>query len=171
MYITYSKVVGLNIYDLKSRTCLGKVEDIVIDNDNLKVIALILRKQSFWDKKIFAVVESDILEISKLGVVVNDENAIADLDELIRIKSKVSDGYLGVEQRVQSENGKNLGTVFDLLFDSKSFEITKLYTKNIFDEKIFSCKSILSYENNIITVKEEQEKIKVTAEETEASIA
>ena len=157
MYITYSKVVGLNIYDLKSSACLGEVDDVVIDDESLKIAAFVLKKQSFWDKKVFAIVEADILEISKLGIVVNDENAIVDLDELVRVRNKISDGYVGIGQNVLTTNGKYIGKAFDFIFDNKSFEILKFYSKNILEEKIISRKLITSFCKRTIIIKNDRQ--------------
>lgn len=169
MLILYSKIIGLNVMDLRSRTRLGQIDEIVLNNENLKTAGFILKKRDIWNKETLVVGETDIVEITNQGLVVSNENSVANLDESIRIKRLFEDNYFGVGQKVITKSGKYIGKVHDFLIDNKTFEIEKIYIKNMLKEKIISRDCIDSYIKNIIIIKDDRESIKVTSTVAETS--
>lgn len=171
MLIMYSKIVGLPIIELNNQVKLGEIDEIVINNEKIKIVGLLLKKTNLWAKESRVICGNDIIEIAKEGVIVNDENAITSLVDAIRVKEQIDKGGAGIGQRVVTESGKYVGRVFDLLLDNTTLEISKFYTKNMIGEKIIPSDKVVSIENRLIIIKDDFEFIKIASPAIETGIA
>jgi len=169
MFLHYSKIVTLNIAELRSQSKIGCVLDVVINNDNLSLSGLILKKQNIWQNKIFVIPINDIIEIENKGIIVSNVDSIVPIGEVVRIKKQFDEGYVGIDQKVITKSGKYIGKVYDYIVDSKSLIITKLYTKHLLNERIIPAKNVVSYDKKLIIINDDINYVDVSVA-TETSV-
>lgn len=166
MLLPYTKIVGGFIVDLRSFTNLGHIFELVYSDDKLAISGILTKTGGLFTRKIRAVSSVDILEISTKTVAafVADEDAIVDLDEVIRLKNNFENGYFGLGQSAVTESGKMLGKVYDLLVDVQDLSIRKFYIKDLFSDKIIASTQIVGWDGpKKLIVKDNAETIKVAA--------
>lgn len=169
MIIPYTKLVGLSVFELKTQTKLGFVLDVIIKKSDISVYGLVVKTSLLPFSKMKVVTETDILEIGNEGVIVQDEEAIADLDETVRLKEAYHHKLRGINQHVKTKSGKNLGKVFDYLVRANDLSITRIYIKNLVSERIIPASAITEINGKHITVNNDYDlvNVKTTAIEAE----
>lgn len=170
MLTSYSKIVNSTVYELKTQTKLGEVLDLTIQKSDFSISGIIMKRLPFSLGKNKVVSVSDVLEVNRGAVVVNDVNAAIDIDEAVRIKEAYYNGLSGIGQKVVTKSGKKVGNVYDYVIDAQSFKILKLYIKNLFSERIISSNSIIAVEKNKIVIKDDFEAAKLTSPAIKASV-
>ncbi len=169
MILPYTKIVGLDVFDLKNQSKVGVVKDIVIQKKDFKISGIIL-ENSIFNRDAKVVSHADIVDISTQGVVIRDSDAISSLKENVRIGEAIKEGMHGIGQKVVTKSGKSLGRVVDLFILSETLEIPKFYVKNIFGERIIARTAIVDIEKRKIIVKENFETEKASMPEISTSL-
>ena len=169
MILPYTKIVGLDIFDLKNQSKVGTVKDIVIQKKDFKISGIIL-ENSVFNRDTKVVNQADIVDISAQGVVIRDNDAVSNLKENVRIGDAIKEGMHGIGQKVVTKSGKSLGRVVDLFILSETLEIPKFYVKNIFGERIIARTAIVDIKKRKIIVKENFETEKASMPEISASL-
>lgn len=154
MIIKYSSLVGSIVAELKDQTQLGKISDIVINNENFCVAAIVL-EPPFWffgaNKFILAM---DIVHLLKDGVIVRDAQSAIDQTESVNLDRLVKAKSYGIGQKVVTDTGETLGHVYDFLIETESRAITKFYVKALGHDRIISVDMVVLMEGRLITIKE-----------------
>ena len=161
MIIKYSQVIHSPVVEMKSQTNLGVASDLVIQKSDLTVKAVIIRC-GFLKSLTRVAAASDIVEINSGSVILNDDNSLTTVSEALRIKEAVQAKMHGVGQYVRTKSGKTLGRVHDYTIDNATTTIQKLYVKSFFSDRIIPVSAIISFEGQIITVKDDFELISNT---------
>lgn len=152
MIISFSKLTGAPIFELKTQTKLGFVLDIIIKKSDISVYGLVVKTSLAPFTRAKAISETDILEISSDGIIVEDEKAISEMTETVRLKEAWDGGLHGVGQKVKTKSGKYIGKVFDYLVRADDLCITKIYVKNIVSERIIPTSAIIEIKGKNITI-------------------
>ena len=171
MFIHYSKIIGLNIAELRTQSKVGSVSDVVIDNQFFKILGLVINRNYLWPKNVTVVTISDIIEIEKRGVLINQADSIIPIQDAVRINKQVKNGSVGINQKVISKSGQYLGKVFDYVVDGASFSITKIYIKNILKERIIPTQNILSYKRGVIVIDDDLSTMPLSTATESSSVA
>jgi uncharacterized protein YrrD len=154
MIVPYSKIIGLDVFDLKNQLKIGRVKEIVFQKKDFKISGIIL-ENSFFERNVKVISNIDIVDISPQGVVVKDSDSVSNLKESVRLAEAVKEGMRGVDQKVVTKTGKSLGRVVDLYISAETLLISKIFVKNIFSERIISSNAILEIKKRkIISVPE-----------------
>lgn len=143
MYITASKIYGLPIASLDSKSKIGEVTDLVFSPEDLALIAFEVKTGNYWTHKKLYLSSSDVIDFDNKGIVVRDDEALVDQSEIIRIKQISKQKYSIYGQKAITKSNKYLGKIFDLLIDTGSCMITKIYVSNFLDERIFDVSKIV----------------------------
>lgn len=170
MLVPYSKIIGSRIVELKTQTEIGEVFELIIQKNDISIAGIIPKSQSVWPKNTFVISSNDITEITSGVAIVNDEDSIVPIDEAVRLKKQIKEGYLGVGQKIYTKSGKYIGKVFDYIVNGETLTITKFYAKYFFVEKIIPFSSIISIKKNIIIIKDDFEFVKIASPAIETSI-
>lgn len=168
MILSYLKVIGNPIVDLRSQLKLGKISDIVLDNENFKVAAFAIHEGGIFSKNFKVVLGEEVVQILKDGLIINDESEIISVNDVARIEALVNKKSYGINQEVVTKSGKKIGKVYDFFVDSATLSITKFCVKNIFSDRLISPRLIKEFDGRTITINDEYESIAlpVTAEIT-----
>jgi uncharacterized protein YrrD len=170
MIVSFSKLIGAPIFELKTQTKLGFIIDIVIKKSDVSIYGLIAKTSLAPFSRAKTISETDILEISNDGIIVEDEKAISDMTETIRLKEAFDGGLHGVGQKVKTKSGKNIGKVFDYLIRADDLTITKIYLKNLFSERIIPTSAIVEIKGRQITINNDYDLVNVKSNCVEAEM-
>ena len=169
MVITYSKIVGANVVELKTQSIVGQVSDLIIQKTDLQISGMTLAK-GFLDKNEKTISASDVVDLAPAAVVVRDQESISSLNDNIRMKESYKDGYRGIYQRVETRTGKKVGIVFDYLVESKTLSITKFYVRTLLTEKIIGSSSVVELRGKVLVIKDDFETARLVSPAIKASI-
>ncbi len=160
MVTSLTNIIGAKVVRQEDGQVLAVVFGLIIHPDTGKVEAL---KVKALDPRIrnAVVLAGDILEF-KTKVYVNNENDVAEEEDIIRITDIISRNTPFFGNKVKNEAGEYIGKVYDLEFDTKSFYLKQIYTEKSFlifkyNPRIFSYDSIIKAEPDYILVKDTQE--------------
>ncbi|MFA5927090.1 MAG: PRC-barrel domain-containing protein [Patescibacteria group bacterium] len=155
MIIPYSRVVGAKVFETKSQSILGEIDDIVFSETNLVILALTIKSPTFIKRDTKAISTTDIISLNNYAVMVGNKEAVSNLKDLVRVASAINKGFVGINQIVVTQSGRKVGRVFDYLIDSASFAITKIYTKSILKERIIPASAITDIQGHKIIIKDD----------------
>lgn len=126
MIVKAKSVIGSPIYTLKQGKRLeNSVEDVVYDPQANRVEALVLDKGG-WFSDTRVILLQDVHSIGDDVVLIQNDGVIKSADD---VKPKVAsiakgENYLSADQ-VITEDGKDLGKISDLFFDSATGEVSE----------------------------------------------
>jgi len=123
-----TQVVGSKLMDLETSQTIGEVVDWIINPDEKKIIALVIKQPGlFSSTKVVTTI--DIIEYGPGIVVVKNRDTVVKPGEVVRLKKLIKSKYRVIDSRVETESGKILGTIEDLLFETINSAIQKIYIK------------------------------------------
>jgi uncharacterized protein YrrD len=97
----------------------------IINPNNLKIEGFYC--EDTGERKTLVLLEQDIREIIRDGIVINDFDVLAEEEDLIRLKEVLKLGFHPVGMTVVTVSKQRLGKVSDFAVDVPSFIIKKLY--------------------------------------------
>lgn len=156
MIIKYSSLIGSLAAELKDQTRLGKVAEVVIDNQTLCLAAIVLKQPFLFYTKNKFVLPMDIVYLLKDGVIAKDLESLIDQNESVKIDKLVKAKSYGIGQKVVTDTGEQLGHVYDFVIDTESLSITKFYVKQLIHDRIIPIDKVMSMEARTITIKDNQ---------------
>jgi len=159
MLIERSNLIGLPIFELENQSRVAELVDFFINEENLKIEALFAKNLGFLHQKKL-VSEKEITEISKVAVIIQNEESLVDPRELVRLEKKIKNRAKIIGEKVYTKKGEFLGTVFDFVIESSSLTLNRLYLKKLFDHRIIHSSAIVKIEQHKITVKDNFEMVK-----------
>jgi len=163
MEYAYSKIVGLPVFEAENMRPVFLIEDVIVDPETGRIVAFLAD-----GKRNIVVTPSDILAI-KHGVWIKDAEDLGTIEDILRVSKVVNDFGSFFMKKVVTENGKVLGKVVDMYFDSQISQLTKLHVaKNIFgfvqyDQRILLAKDIIEARKDAIIVIDDEAKEKSSA--------
>ena len=151
MFIEAKKIIGLPIASIEEESKVGEILQLVIDPKDGALLGFLVRSGNvFSQSKALSVV--DIREWDPNGLVIGSINHIVPTDEIVRLKEIIDNKTIILGLKAQTESGKNLGVIENLLIDTEAQMVEKYYTKNIItgDERVFSANSVIKIDKHVI---------------------
>ena len=154
MQKSFRELLGTPIRDRLSKGLLGRVGDFVINPANGEISAIFTRR----DKKLL-LPTVDILKVSANTVWVENPDALATPDEIIRIAEIIKLDTPIFGNRVFTVSRQFLGTVVDFRFETKGWLLTKIdVAKKILgiptEKKLINSSQIMRIKSDEITVRD-----------------
>ena len=173
MLIYGSKLLDTPILSLQTGTPIGYVSKIIINPDDLKVIAFSVDGPLPANSGMNTLDISSIREYSTYGFVVDSEEELVAEDDIIRIAEvlKLNFGLVGL--KVETKKGSKLGKITDYTLTSDDFTVQQIIVKrpaikSIIDPELtISRQEITEITDYKIIIKDEEKTIKKKAEEEE----
>ncbi|PIS07327.1 hypothetical protein COT78_04190 [Candidatus Berkelbacteria bacterium CG10_big_fil_rev_8_21_14_0_10_43_13] len=166
MLILYSKLIGAPIAEIKEAAKLGSITDFVINNDDLTIAAAVVEIGLPLISKKKIVSATDFVRIFKDGIIVSSDDAIVELDEIVRVAKLYEQKCHGLAQKVVTKSGQYIGHVYDYLINSNTGAIQKFYVKKMFTDRIIPASAVISMEGKLITIKDDKPYVFVPTVET-----
>ena len=112
------------VLSLRTGAPVGQTLSPIINPNNLKIEGFYCQENS--TRKHLILLSQDIREVLSQGMVVNDQDALTDPDELVRLKDtlKLNFDLIG---KVVVSNNQRLGKVSDYATDIQSMYVQKIY--------------------------------------------
>jgi uncharacterized protein YrrD len=125
MLINFSSVLNQQIISAEVKTAVARVQDIVIDPENGKILGFVIKKNLFAKQQIIS--SLDILGIFQNAVIINSDEVIIDFEEMIRF-DKIRKDRLNIFRKwVKTRSGKMLGRIDDIILETNPLEIKKYF--------------------------------------------
>lgn len=141
---------GLPIISMQTGTQIGFLDEPIVEPRNLEIVAFYVAPAV--GNADYVLHASDVREINRLGVIVDHEEAVMELDEsLVRLSRLVELDFDLRGMLVTTEEGNKLGKVTNYVIDTTSFDIVKLHTKQSF-VKNFGVANLIIHRRQIVKV-------------------
>lgn len=164
MLINAQNLVDFPVLSLHTGTPIAKVSQVIIDPDQLKIIAFYIEPLvNLGDAGNILLIDS-IREVSHLGLIVDSSDEFASDGEVVRVDNVTKLHFEIVGLNVVTKKKAKLGKVSGYVVESKAWQIQQLiverpFFKAIFDpELVISRREIVEVYDDHIVVKEEKSK-------------
>jgi sporulation protein YlmC with PRC-barrel domain len=151
------------VAELKDQTRLGKVSEVVIDNEKLSVAALVLQQPNLFFLKNKFILAIDIVYLLKNGLIIKDDESLVDQNESVNVDRLVKEKCFGIGQKVITDSGEYLGHVYDFMIESETLSITRLLIKKMMQDRIIQTDKVITMTGKIITVKDNYAGVRIRA--------
>ena len=154
MQKSFREIVGLPIREKLSRGLIGRVDELVVNPQNGEILAFFTRK----DKRLL-LPTVDIAKVTADTIWVENPEALATPDEIIRIAEVIKLNTPIFTNRVFTVSRQFLGEVVDFRFETNGWVLTKLeVAKKILGiptaQKLINSSQIVRIKPNEITVRD-----------------
>ncbi len=164
--MNYRSILGAKVLEFDSGDLLATISGIIVDTDTGMI-------EAFWVKPKTLSVRNAILRTSsivefKKNIYIKSDKVLAQAEDVIRITEILDDGRTFLGNSVQNEAGESYGTCVDLGFDTKTFALKQIHSKQsilgliTLDERIFSYNNIIRVLPEMILVDDDVKKKKKT---------
>lgn len=153
------------VLSLHTGGTIGTVEDAVINPNNLKIEGFYCQEQK--SRKTRILLSQDVRDIIPQGIVVNDQEALTDPSDLVRLKSLIDLNFKVIDKHVITTDKQKIGKVNDYSVEIDGLFIQKLYVtqplfKNLGGGNLVIDRSqIVEVTNRTIVINELRPKIQV----------
>jgi uncharacterized protein YrrD len=113
------------ILSLRTGTQLGKIREVIVNPDNLKIEGWYVDDDFHHETRIL--LSQDVRDIISQGFVVNDQDSLTSPNELVRLRQLLDLRFEVIGKPVKTVAKKRLGKVTDYAFEKDAFFIQKLY--------------------------------------------
>lgn len=120
-----SSFIDRPVLSLRSGAQVATTLSPVINPNNLKIEGLYCQVRG--EKKPFILLTQDIRDTITQGFVINDQDNLAEPDELVRLKDVIGMHFEILGKQVITLDGDKLGKVADFAADTQTMFIHKLY--------------------------------------------
>ena len=168
MLVYNSRLIGTTILSVQAGGPIGQVSSLIIDPDNLQVIAFRLegsaidRRQNILDAR-------SVREYSDYGMVIDDAEELVAPSDVIKIEQVIELNFNLLSLKVETKKGSKLGHIIDFTVNSDDFIIQQILVKRplvkrlIDPELLISRKEIVEVTDYKIIVKDEEKVLKARA--------
>ena len=169
MLISASRLIGTNILSIQSSGVIGQISELIVNPDNLKVIAfrlsgpLINRNEDILDAK-------SVREYSKLGMVIDSSDELISSADVIQIEKILKLNFSLTGLKVETKKGTKLGKTIDYTVTDDDFTVQQLIVKRplvkafIDPELTIPRTEIVEITDYKVVVKDEEKTIRARAE-------
>lgn len=156
MLIELKSLENLPVGSFAEQNLLGKVSTVIVSPEEAKVLGLIVKLPGFLGK-LKVVSMQDVVDIDKNGVTVRSLESLVDAEEIVRIDQIIKKNFNIISLKAINQKNQNLGKVSNVLFDTQTGEIVRIYIGGLFQERIFPSSSIVEIKDDQIILKDDPE--------------
>ncbi len=134
MYITNTRLVGMNVVSLQTGQALSQVRQPLIDQRSLEIVALVCAGRA---AALPVVMTRDIRELASGTVLVNSSDDLTDATEIVRLAPMLKEHFRLIGLVVKTELGTRLGRVEGYTIDTETYRVQKLSVKRSILKDLF----------------------------------
>jgi sporulation protein YlmC with PRC-barrel domain len=127
MYALASQMQSLPIISLQTGEAVAWSRQPLIDIGNLEILAF--RCESSRKKHHQILMTRDIRQLAGDCIIIDNEDELADPEDIVRMQAMVSSSYNPIDKLVVSDTGRKLGTVEDFTVNLDTNRIQKLHIR------------------------------------------
>lgn len=161
MFLQASQILNLPVASLESRAKIGHVSQIIVDYKEVKIVGFLVRQEFWLLSKQLLLADSDVLEIDRNGIVIQNSESLVEPKEVIRIKKLLDKKIKIFRQKACTKSKKRLGKISDFVIEKETGQIAKFHIHGWLEDKIIPRSKLIK-----ITPREiifEEDVIKATA--------
>ncbi|HRV76131.1 MAG: hypothetical protein H6799_00280 [Candidatus Nomurabacteria bacterium] len=166
MLVISESIAGRRVMSIHAGAPIASINEAIIDPSNLKISAFSVYSQNL---QFFSVVHSsDIREWSNLGLVINSEDDVMEVDDnMPKIKKLVESKFKLDGINVRTSSGKRIGKVKNYVFETDGYFIVKLYVEKTVILSLFSQPliigrdAVINVTDKYIVISDESAKVRV----------
>ena len=168
MLVYHSKLLGTPILSVQASGMIAEVSDIIVNPDNLKIIALRVSGPTINPSSSILDISS-IREYSNAGMVIDSADELVSPDDVVKIKNVLDLNFGLIGLKVETKKGSHLGKIFDFTIDSDSFMVQQIIVKRptiksfLDPELTIHRREIVEVNDYKVIVKDEEKVIKARA--------
>lgn len=126
MLVYASKLVGAPVLSVQAGSPVSSVSEIIVDPDNLKIIAFRLRGGVVNGNTPDLLDISSIRECSSYGIVIDDIEELVTDDEVVRLSEVLQLHFSLNNLKVETKRGSKLGHIVDYTVNADDFLVQQL---------------------------------------------
>lgn len=126
---------------------------IVFDSDDGRVLGFLVKQGIFSKPK--ALSFTDVTAIDHSVVVTRHPENILPVDEVVRLKHALDQKKPILGQKVITESNINLGKIEDIVLNTDSGQITKLYVRHMLEDRVIGADKIVKVTRENVIVKDD----------------
>lgn len=147
MLIELSKIVNAPVGALDRGEKVGTVKRVIVSPDQGKLIAVLIATSGF-PKQAKVISFIDIIEIDRGGVVISSSEQLLDQDEIVRVDELIKKKFNILRLKAVNREEKFLGFISDVIVDSQSGGIMRVYVDFLWRNFVFTKEDIVRIELN-----------------------
>ena len=166
MLIYASRLLDAPILSVQAGGAIGYVSELIVDPDNLKIIAFYVDGPLLKKSNTNILDISSVREYSNYGLVIDSIEELVEKNDVIKIKKIIDLNFSLVNLKVETKKGSHLGKVSDYTITSEDFIVQQIIVKrpimkSLIDPKLtISRKEIVEITDYKIIIKDEEKTIK-----------
>ncbi len=118
-------LLNKKILSIRDTMPIAFISKAICNPSNLKIEGFYC--VDLFSKETKVLLNQDIREFSKQGLIVNDQDSLTSFSELIRLKKVIELNYTLINKPVQTISKKRIGKIDDFSFDSEVMYVNKIY--------------------------------------------
>ena len=170
MLIPSSKLIGTIVLSMEVARTIGRIADIVVDPDTLKIIAFRLEGGLVPRSGANYLATSSIREYSSYGMVIDSVDELVSPDDIVKLADVLKLNFSLISLKVESKKHHRIGKVTDYTATSDDFTVQQIIVKRptlksfIDSELVIHRREIIKITDYKIIVKDEEKVLKERAE-------
>lgn len=151
MMVEAKKIIGLPVAAIEEESKVGEILQLLIDPKNGALLGFLVHTGGFFSgPKALSIV--DVRDWDPNGLVIISVNHIVPVEDIVRLKELVENKTIILSMKAQTESGKSLGAIDNLLIDTETNTVVKYYVKNILtaDERVFPSSCVVKIDKAVI---------------------
>lgn len=160
MLTMIDNLLGTPVMSLQTGTQLASTSSVIVDPRQLVVSAFYVEGPQMARKQT-VIHPADIREISDIGLIVDSDAKLMQLDDLVRLQQVIDFRFELKGLKVVDEDGRKHGKVSSYAIDPETFTVQQLYTTESLLRSFSSVGKII-HRNQIVSVDNERVTIKST---------
>ena len=129
MLVYASKLIGTPVLSVRAGSPISSVSDVIVDPDNLKIIAFRLRGGVVGNNTPDLLDTSSIREYSSYGIVIDDADELVTSDEIVRLSEVIKLHFNLNNLKVETKHGTKLGHIIDYTVNVDDFLVQQLIVR------------------------------------------
>lgn len=170
MLINGSSLVNCPILSLHVGSEVARVAELVIDPNNLKIIAFRVEGKVINDDTGDILPADSVREFSRMGMIIDSVDELVHADDVIRIKQILDLNFNLVGLKVTTRQKAKIGKVMDCVVNAGDWAVQQIIVqrpaiKALFDpELVISRQKIIEVTDYEVIIKDEHDKVKSKVE-------
>lgn len=165
MHIRFTHCKGLPVVEEHSQEPLAYVSGVLVHPDMGKVEGFFVQVRHFLHSETLFLAVADIAHWGRM-IVIRDRDALAPLEEHVRLDALLREGRTVLGQDVRNEEGATFGVCRDIQFETKTFRMEWIFTRALFRRgRSFPVASIIEVQTDAVIVRDQAAVAQPTEEE------
>jgi uncharacterized protein YrrD len=123
-----SEVLGSKVVDFESGQTIGEITNWIVDPDTKKISSFVVKRPGLLSAA-SALTTIDVIEYGPNLVVVRNQHAIVPPHEVAGLPKLMKAGHRVIGGSAQTQSGRVLGVVENVLFETNDSTIQKVYVR------------------------------------------